>query len=126
MEKLSKGVEIVATIVLEVVASSHLWIWHAFFGVFGSNNDTNVLDRSHVFDNILNDPSPEVNYTINGNNYTMEKMQVICTIPRRAKKRRRASIQCVASTLCNYIWSSTLFGKKKETCKHDASLYYIS
>ncbi|XP_072054371.1 uncharacterized protein [Arachis hypogaea] len=61
----------VATIVLEVVASSDLWIWHAFFGVSGSNNDINVLDCSPVFDDILNDRAPEVNYTINGNNYTM-------------------------------------------------------
>ncbi|XP_072064342.1 uncharacterized protein [Arachis hypogaea] len=61
----------VATIVLDVVASSDLWIWHAFFGVSGSNNDINVLDRSPVFDDILNDRAPEVNYTINGNNYTM-------------------------------------------------------
>ncbi|XP_057724101.1 uncharacterized protein LOC130940069 [Arachis stenosperma] len=37
----------------------------------GSNNDINVLDRSPVFDDILNDRAPEVNYTINGNNYTM-------------------------------------------------------
>ncbi|XP_015937624.1 uncharacterized protein LOC107463355 [Arachis duranensis] len=49
----------VATIVLEVVASSDLWIWHAFFGVSGSNNDNNVLDRSPVFDDILNDRAPE-------------------------------------------------------------------
>ncbi|XP_057760075.1 uncharacterized protein LOC130980406 [Arachis stenosperma] len=49
----------VATIVLEVVASSDLWIWHAFFGVSGSNNDINVLDRSPVFDDILNDRAPK-------------------------------------------------------------------
>ncbi|XP_015959547.1 uncharacterized protein LOC107483442 [Arachis duranensis] len=61
----------VATIVLKVVASSDLWIWHVFFGVSSSNNDINVLDRSPVFDDILNDRAPEVNYTINGNNYTM-------------------------------------------------------
>ncbi|RYQ93436.1 hypothetical protein Ahy_B09g099706 isoform B [Arachis hypogaea] len=61
----------VATIVLEVVASSDLWIWHAFFGVSGSNNDINVLDHFPVLDDILNDRAPEVNYTINGNNYTM-------------------------------------------------------
>ncbi|XP_015966764.1 uncharacterized protein LOC107490502 [Arachis duranensis] len=53
------------------IASSDLWIWHAFFGVSGSNNDINVLDRSPVFDDILNDRALEVNYTINGNNYTM-------------------------------------------------------
>ncbi|XP_057756006.1 uncharacterized protein LOC130975201 [Arachis stenosperma] len=28
-------------------------------------------DQSPVFDNILNDRAPEINYTINGNNYTM-------------------------------------------------------
>nr|XP_029147028.1 uncharacterized protein LOC114924960 [Arachis hypogaea] len=61
----------VATIVFEVVASSDLWIWHVFFGVFGSNNDINVLDRSSMLNDILNDCAPKVNYTINSNNYTM-------------------------------------------------------
>ncbi|XP_020963956.1 uncharacterized protein LOC107611361 [Arachis ipaensis] len=42
-----------------------------YVGVSGSNNDINVLDRSPVFDDILNDRAPEVNYTINDNNYTM-------------------------------------------------------
>ncbi|XP_074336670.1 uncharacterized protein LOC141673837 [Apium graveolens] len=59
----------VATIILEAVASSDLWIWHAFFGVAGSNNDINILDLSPVFDDILQGRAPEVNYTINGNNY---------------------------------------------------------
>ncbi|XP_015965268.1 uncharacterized protein LOC107488999 [Arachis duranensis] len=58
------GYRRVATIVLEVVASSDPWIWHAFFGVSDSNNDINALDRSPVFDDILNDRAPEVNYTI--------------------------------------------------------------
>ncbi|XP_057744590.1 uncharacterized protein LOC130962388 [Arachis stenosperma] len=49
----------IATIVLEVVASSDFWIWHAFFGVSGSNNDINVLDRSLVLDDILNDRAPK-------------------------------------------------------------------
>ena len=34
----------VPTIVLEVVASFNLWIWHAFFGLLGLNNDINVLE----------------------------------------------------------------------------------
>ena len=37
------------TIILEVVASQDLWIWHAFFGLPGSLNDINVLDRSSIF-----------------------------------------------------------------------------
>ncbi|XP_074342531.1 uncharacterized protein LOC141680120 [Apium graveolens] len=61
----------VATIILEAVASSDLWIWHAFFGVAGSNNDINVLDRSLIFDEVLQGRAPEVNYTINENNYNV-------------------------------------------------------
>ena len=40
------------TIVLEVVASYDLWIWHAFFGMPESNNDINVLDASNLFANL--------------------------------------------------------------------------
>ncbi|GKB18147.1 ALP1-like protein isoform X1 [Tanacetum coccineum] len=35
-------------ILLEAVASQDLWIWHAFFGVAGSNNDVNILRQSPV------------------------------------------------------------------------------
>ncbi|XP_052625403.1 uncharacterized protein LOC111918667 isoform X1 [Lactuca sativa] len=31
------------TIMLEAVASQDLWIWHAYFGVAGSNNDMNMV-----------------------------------------------------------------------------------
>jgi hypothetical protein len=34
------------TIILEAVTSNDLWIWHAFFGLPGSNNDINVLHIS--------------------------------------------------------------------------------
>lgn len=36
------------TMILEAVASQDLWIWHAFFGLLGSNNDLNVLQRSAI------------------------------------------------------------------------------
>ena len=65
------GLKRVATIILEAVASSDLWIWLAFFGVAGSNNDIDVLDRSPIFDDVLQGRAPEENYTINGNNYNM-------------------------------------------------------
>ena len=61
----------VLTIVLEVMTSSYLWIWHAFFGVVGSNNDFNILNHSPLFDKVLEGHAPKVNYTINGTNYTM-------------------------------------------------------
>ena len=37
------------SILLEVIASQDLWIWHAFFGVSMANNGINVLDQSHLF-----------------------------------------------------------------------------
>uniref|UniRef100_A0A0D3BEJ6 Myb-like domain-containing protein n=1 Tax=Brassica oleracea var. oleracea TaxID=109376 RepID=A0A0D3BEJ6_BRAOL len=57
------------TIVLEVVASYDLWIWHAFFGAPGTMNDLNILDRSPVFDDIINGNAPQVNLYVNGTEY---------------------------------------------------------
>ena len=59
------------TIILEAVASQDLWIWHAFFGMSGSLNDINVLDRSPIFAALGEGRTAPVNYTINGHEYTM-------------------------------------------------------
>ncbi|XP_033136681.1 putative nuclease HARBI1 [Brassica rapa] len=64
----SRGTE-KPTIVLEAVASQDLWIWHAFFGAPGTMNDLNILDRSPVFDEIINGNAPEVNFYVNGTEY---------------------------------------------------------
>ena len=54
---------------LEAVASHDLWIWHAFFGMAGANNDLNVLDNSNLFDNILANKSPRAPYMVNERRY---------------------------------------------------------
>ncbi|KAK9199388.1 hypothetical protein WN944_014579 [Citrus x changshan-huyou] len=59
------------TIILEVVASYDLWIWHMFFRLLGSYNVINVLDRSPLFKDLAEGRAPSVNYSINGHNYTM-------------------------------------------------------
>ena len=59
------------TIILEAVASYDLWIWHAFFGLPGSHNDINVLEHSSVFKELAEGRAPKVNYSINGNDYSM-------------------------------------------------------
>ncbi|GJW79235.1 ALP1-like protein isoform X1 [Tanacetum coccineum] len=46
-------------ILLEAVASQDLWIWHAFFGVAGSNNDVNVLRQSPVLNDLKVGKAPE-------------------------------------------------------------------
>jgi hypothetical protein len=50
----------VPTIILEAVASHDRWIWHAFFGVAGSNNDINVLNQSDLFIEQLRGEGPKV------------------------------------------------------------------
>ncbi|XP_021736476.1 uncharacterized protein LOC110703028 [Chenopodium quinoa] len=64
-----KGGKKTTTVILEAVASWDLWIWHAFFGTPGSCNDINVLQRSPVFDDILNGLAPQLQFTVNGNTY---------------------------------------------------------
>jgi len=59
------------TLILEAVATKDLRVWHAFFGLPGSHNDINVLDRSHVFDDLANDRTTPVNFEVNGNSYSM-------------------------------------------------------
>ncbi|GJV64958.1 ALP1-like protein isoform X1 [Tanacetum coccineum] len=53
-------------IMLEAVASQDLWIWHAFFGVAGANNDINVLDNSPLFDDLLDEKALVAPYVVNG------------------------------------------------------------
>nr|GEX73416.1 putative nuclease HARBI1 [Tanacetum cinerariifolium] len=47
-------------ILLEVVAFQDLWIWHAFFGVVGSNNDINFLYRSPLFNDLKTGREQEI------------------------------------------------------------------
>jgi hypothetical protein len=59
------------SMILEVVASHDLWIWHAYFGLPGSCNDINVLHRSHVFSGFVRGETPSVEFTVNGHTYNM-------------------------------------------------------
>ncbi|XP_062080921.1 uncharacterized protein LOC133785721 [Humulus lupulus] len=59
------------TIILEAVADYDLWIWHAYFGLPGSNNDINVLEASHLFANLAEGIAPPANYVIKGKEYNM-------------------------------------------------------
>ncbi|GJW98110.1 ALP1-like protein [Tanacetum coccineum] len=56
-------------ILLEAVASQDLWIWHAFFGVSGSNNDINVLHQSPLFNDLKTERAQEIPFVANGATY---------------------------------------------------------
>ncbi|XP_047314307.1 uncharacterized protein LOC124918104 [Impatiens glandulifera] len=60
-----------STIILEAVASYDLWIWHAFYGMPGTLNNINVLDRSSISDDIESGEAPAVNFTVNGRQYNL-------------------------------------------------------
>lgn len=57
------------TIILEAVASYDRWIWHAFFGMAGSNNDVNVLNHSPLFNDVVDGYAPTVNFKVNDHDY---------------------------------------------------------
>jgi hypothetical protein len=59
------------SLILEAVASHDLWIWHAYFGMPGSNNDINVLHRSDVFSDYVRGRATPVSFQVNGRTYDM-------------------------------------------------------
>jgi hypothetical protein len=60
------------TIILEVVATQDLRIWHVYFGLLRSHNDINVLQCSPVFDDVANGKAPPVDFSVNGNTYSLD------------------------------------------------------
>ncbi|GJX26371.1 ALP1-like protein isoform X1, partial [Tanacetum coccineum] len=56
-------------ILLEVIASQDLWIWHAFFGVYGPNNDINVLHQSPLFNDLKTGRASKIPFVANGVTY---------------------------------------------------------
>ena len=59
------------TMILEVVADYRLWIWHAYFGVVGSNNDINVLHSSPLFNEQCRGVGPAISFVVNDNQHHM-------------------------------------------------------
>jgi hypothetical protein len=58
--------------ILEVVSTRDLRIWHAFFGTAGAYNDINVLNKSPLFIDAIKGEAPRVQFVVNGNQYDME------------------------------------------------------
>lgn len=60
-----------ATFVLQAVASQDLWVWHASFDVVGSVSDISVLGQSPLYTEILKGQAPQMQFSINKNQYNM-------------------------------------------------------
>jgi hypothetical protein len=57
------------SLILEAIADQSLWIWHAFSGLPGGNNDINVLDRSPLLSNLLQGAGHDMTFEVNGHVY---------------------------------------------------------
>ncbi|XP_057802007.1 uncharacterized protein LOC131017278 [Salvia miltiorrhiza] len=68
-EAYTRGDQEEPTITLEAVVSQDLWIWHAFFGIPGANNDINVLNSSTLFHDQLEEKAPPVTFQVNNSFY---------------------------------------------------------
>ena len=58
---------------LDIVMIQRLFLklLHAYFGLSGSHNDINVLQKSHLFARLAAGDAPPVNFEVNGHHYTM-------------------------------------------------------
>ncbi|GJW87955.1 ALP1-like protein [Tanacetum coccineum] len=50
---------------LEAIASHDIWIWNAFFGVYGMNNDVNVLRQSPICNDLKAGKAPDALFVAN-------------------------------------------------------------
>lgn len=64
------------SIILEAIADQELWIWHAFWGLAGGNNDLNVLDRSPLLNEWVANDSANVSFYVNGVEYNQAYLLV--------------------------------------------------
>ncbi|KAL6647174.1 hypothetical protein ACP70R_014611 [Stipagrostis hirtigluma subsp. patula] len=99
------------TVILEAVATKDLRIWHAFFGLPGSHNDINVLHRSPVFDDLAKGNTPAVDFTVNGNPYTLGYYLGDGIYPDWA-----TIVKSVSGPVSN---KQTVFAAQQEACRKD-------
>ncbi|CAH1418492.1 unnamed protein product [Lactuca virosa] len=72
------------TVILKVVASQDMWIWHAFFGSVGSLNGINVLNMYSLLDDMYNGTAPDSYFQVDGTSYRNGYYLVDGIYPERA------------------------------------------
>ena len=102
-----------STIILEAVADHETWIWHAFFGMPGSLNDINVVNRPPLMSKIANDELPPVQFVANGRTYNHDYYLAdgICEAVKK-RKVRNILISKMLTRLLEKMWRELL-----EFCK---------
>ncbi|KAL8106111.1 hypothetical protein AgCh_029784 [Apium graveolens] len=104
------------TIILEVIASYNTWMWHAFFGVPGAQNDINILGQSPLFDKVIAGNSPTVVFHVNGKRYNNVYYLAEGIYPRYST---------FVKTISNpTTQSQKLFARKQEAYRKDVERYF--
>ena len=125
-------------LILLVLASYDLWIWHTFSGLSRLHNDINVLERSFVFSLLAEGRAPPCNCSINGNDYIMgydlangshpkwstfvktitspqvNKQIHLAKTQESGKKECRTSIWSTSSRFRNCVWTCKFMGAWKK------------
>ncbi|XP_022032098.1 uncharacterized protein LOC110933171 [Helianthus annuus] len=57
------------TLISQAVVYQDLWIWHAYFGIAGTNNDIAVLMSSNLFDDVIDGVAPDTSFYANDVQY---------------------------------------------------------
>ena len=99
------------TMILEAVATKDLRIWHAFFGLPGSHNDINVLQRSPVFDDLANGRAPIVEFTVNDNIYSIGYYLADGIYPDWA-----TLVKSISAPVSN---KQKIYAQRQESCRKD-------
>ncbi|XP_039790858.1 uncharacterized protein LOC120656739 [Panicum virgatum] len=103
------------TMILEVVATHDLRVWHGYFSIVGANNDINVLNHSPLFIQALKGEAPQVHFSVNGTQYNngyyladgiyLEWSDFVITVSQNEKDKLFAQVQKrilnVHSEYCN-------------------------
>nr|GEZ31111.1 hypothetical protein [Tanacetum cinerariifolium] len=104
-------------ILLEMVASNDLWIWHAFVGVSGMNNDVNVLRQSPFFNDLKSGKAPDVPFV--ANNGTVVSFSG--AKERHEKIERLITPVVVPFSLAPYITASAVENGTRNRTAHHSS-----
>nr|GEX27580.1 hypothetical protein [Tanacetum cinerariifolium] len=103
----------------EVVASQDLWIWHAFFGVAGSNNDISVLYQSPLFNDLKTRRAQEIPFVANGVSYPSGYYIVDGIYPKLTPLVKMASLIYTILEPADDDHKRILYKQKQESTRKD-------
>eukprot|EP00956_Cyclotella_meneghiniana_P027229 scaffold60647_cov51-Cyclotella_meneghiniana.AAC.4 len=98
-----QGKEKLATIGLEAVADTNLWIWHRAFGFPGTLNDLNIWERSPLFQSMQDGTHSEIDFEFELDGQTFSKLYYLVDGIYRWLTRFLATISDPTSKIASFF-----------------------